>query len=204
MQVTSQVMRMLGGSIEREVTRNDPEWAAAIALPTVSEKIQIIPSRKRKGLQDGNSANGIIDSTKRLVRTSYKEKIQKIGAQKKIVVTFEEPDNDWMEVESENAEHENFSGESDVEENGHVNEQYQTNQILSGKFRWLSRTYKLEPAVEACSLTDSSGQPLEEFRDRHLLREELEQRIRNVRVRDTHITSRDSGKRLGQGSMSRP
>ena len=49
-----------------------------------------------------------------------------------------------------------------------------------------------------------SWQHLEEFRDRNLLREELEQRIRNVRVSDAHITSRDSGKRLGQGSIARP
>ena len=54
----------------------------------------------------------------------------------------------------------------------------------------MSRMYKTEPAVETCSVT-------EEFRDRHLLRQELEHRIRNVRVSDTHITSRDSGKGLG-------
>ena len=113
LQVTSQVMRMLGGSIEREVTGYDPEWAGAIASLTVSEKIRITPSRKRKGLQDGNSANGNIDSSKRLMRTSYKEKRQEIGAQKKII-TFEEPENDWTEVESENAEHKNSSGESDM------------------------------------------------------------------------------------------
>ena len=29
-QVTPQVMRMLGGLLEREVTRDDPEWAAAM------------------------------------------------------------------------------------------------------------------------------------------------------------------------------
>ena len=45
---------------------------------------------------------------------------------------------------------------------------------------------------------------LEEIRDRHLLRQELEHRIRNVRISDPHITSGDSSKRLGQGSISRP
>ena len=30
-QVTPQVMRMLGGLLERKVTRDDPEWAAAVA-----------------------------------------------------------------------------------------------------------------------------------------------------------------------------
>ena len=44
-QVTPQVMRMLGGLLEREVTRDDPEWAAAVASLTVSEKVKIMPSR---------------------------------------------------------------------------------------------------------------------------------------------------------------
>ena len=41
-QVAPQMMRMLGGLLEREVTRDDPEWAAAV---TVSEKVKIMPSR---------------------------------------------------------------------------------------------------------------------------------------------------------------
>ena len=53
-QVTPQVTRMLGGLLEKEVTRDEPEWAAAIAsLTVVSEKVKIMPSkrqRKRKGL----------------------------------------------------------------------------------------------------------------------------------------------------------
>ena len=43
-QVTPQVMRMLGGLLEREVTRDDPEWAAAMASLTVSKKVKIMPS----------------------------------------------------------------------------------------------------------------------------------------------------------------
>ena len=38
-QVTPQVMRMLGGLLEREVTRDDPEWTTAVASLTVSEKV---------------------------------------------------------------------------------------------------------------------------------------------------------------------
>ena len=45
-QVTPQVMRMLGGLLEREVIRDDPEWAAAVASLTVSEKVKIMPSRR--------------------------------------------------------------------------------------------------------------------------------------------------------------
>ena len=47
MQVTPQVMRMLGGLLEREVTRDDPEWTAAVASLTVSKKVKIMPSRQQ-------------------------------------------------------------------------------------------------------------------------------------------------------------
>ena len=46
-QVTRQVMRMLGGLLQKEVTRDDPEWAAAMASPTVREKVKIMPSRRQ-------------------------------------------------------------------------------------------------------------------------------------------------------------
>ena len=46
-QVTPQVMRMLSGLLEREVTRDDPEWTAAVASVTVSEKVKIMPSRRQ-------------------------------------------------------------------------------------------------------------------------------------------------------------
>ena len=47
-QVTPQVMRMLGELLEREVTRNDPKWAAATTSLTVSEKVRI--KRQHKGI----------------------------------------------------------------------------------------------------------------------------------------------------------
>ena len=46
MQITPQVMPMLGGLFEREVIRDEPEWAAAMASLTVSEKVKIMPSRR--------------------------------------------------------------------------------------------------------------------------------------------------------------
>ena len=46
-QVTPQVMRILGGLLEREVTRDDPEWTAAVASLTVREKVKIMPSRRQ-------------------------------------------------------------------------------------------------------------------------------------------------------------
>ena len=44
-QVTPQVVRMLGELLERQVTRYDPDWAAAVASLSVSEKVKIRPSR---------------------------------------------------------------------------------------------------------------------------------------------------------------
>ena len=46
-QVTPQVMRMLGGLLEREVTRDDPEWTAGVASLTVREKVKIMPSKRQ-------------------------------------------------------------------------------------------------------------------------------------------------------------
>ena len=37
----------MGEFLEREVTGDDPEWAAAMASLTVSEKIKIKPSRRQ-------------------------------------------------------------------------------------------------------------------------------------------------------------
>ena len=47
-QVTPQVMRILGGLLEREVTREDSEWAAAMSSLTVREKVKIMPSRRQR------------------------------------------------------------------------------------------------------------------------------------------------------------
>ena len=46
-QVTPQMMRMLGGLLERDVNKDDPEWAAAMASLSVSEKVKIRPSRRQ-------------------------------------------------------------------------------------------------------------------------------------------------------------
>ena len=51
---------------------------------------------------------------------------------------------------------ENLSGESDAEESCRFQEQDREDGILSGEFRWISRAYKTEPAVENCSVADSS------------------------------------------------
>ena len=46
-QGTLQVMQMLGGLLEREVTRDYPERAANMASLTVSDKVRIMPSRRQ-------------------------------------------------------------------------------------------------------------------------------------------------------------
>ena len=67
MQVTPEVMPMLGELMEREVTRDGNECTAAMASLTVSEKFaSTSPARrKRKGLQDSSSATSTLDSSKR-------------------------------------------------------------------------------------------------------------------------------------------
>ena len=159
-QVTPQVMRVLGGLLEKDVTRDGAEWAAAMASLTVSEKIRIKPSRRQN--QDNERdcrtvvqqlVSSITQSV--LVRTSCKESGQEIGTQKK-TVTFEESDKECIEVESENTEQENLSGEPDVEGNGLVKKQDRTEKVLSGEFRWNSRLCTLETTLETCSMVDSS------------------------------------------------
>ena len=46
-QVTPQVMRMLGGLLEREVTIEDSEWAAAMSSLTARDKVKIMLSRRQ-------------------------------------------------------------------------------------------------------------------------------------------------------------
>ena len=61
-----------------------------------------------------------------------------------------------LPVNEQKPELENLSGESDVAENGRMQEQDREDKILSGEFRWMNRAYKSEPAMEKCSVADSS------------------------------------------------
>ena len=61
-----------------------------------------------------------------------------------------------MEVDSENPEQKTLSGGSEVDGIGHVNERDQTDKILSGEFRWMSRLGTLETTMETCSTVVSS------------------------------------------------
>ena len=88
-QVTPQVMRMLGGLLEREVIRDDPEWAAAVAPLTVREKVKIMPSRRH---HEENERDFTIPHEV-LTSTSYGRKEQGSNTRRK-TVTFVDQDEE--------------------------------------------------------------------------------------------------------------
>ena len=47
-QVSPEVMRMLGGFLEKEMTRDNAGWAADMASLAVSEKVRIKPMRRQR------------------------------------------------------------------------------------------------------------------------------------------------------------
>ena len=93
-EVTPQVMRMLGGLLEREVARDDPELAAAMASLTVSEKVKIMPSRRQHKENERDCrkiVQQLVSSIPQEVLTSisFKRKEQRNDTHKK-TVTFED------------------------------------------------------------------------------------------------------------------
>ena len=118
-QVTPQVMRRLGGLLEREVTRDDPKWAAAMASLIVSEKVKIMLSRRQHKETERDSrtiVQQLVSSIPQevLTSTSYKRKEQGNDTQKKNV-TFEEQQKEGEEVDR-SMEQGNLSGETNGEE----------------------------------------------------------------------------------------
>ena len=104
-QVTPQVMRMLGELLEREVTRDDPEWAAAMASLTVSEKVKIKPSirQHKDNERDCRSiVQQLVSSIPQevLASTSYGRKEQGNDTRTK-TVTFEDQDGEGEKIERE-------------------------------------------------------------------------------------------------------
>ena len=118
-QVTPEVIRMLGELLEREVTRDDPECASVMASVTVSEKVNIKPSRRQHKENERNCrtiVHQLVYSIPKnvLTSTSSKRKEQVKGTQKK-TVTFEDQGQKGEEDE-QNLGQESLSGEKDVEE----------------------------------------------------------------------------------------
>ena len=110
--------------MEREVTLDDPEWAAAIALLTVSEKLRIKPSRRQNKENERGSRTVVqqpVSSIPQsfLMRILFRKKKQEVGNRKK-TVNLEAPDQGLIEAESKNSKQENLSGESDIKESGYI------------------------------------------------------------------------------------
>ena len=159
-QVSPQVMRMLGGSLEREVTRDDLEGAAAVASLAVREKVKIMPSRRQ---HEGNErgcrtiVQQLVSSIPHEVLTStcYGRKEQGSNTRRK-TVTFVDQDKEGERVEinlvqdclsgetndgkSQRVQDQHpgqgsLSGESDVDEEVPDAKQDLGNKVLSGEFR---------------------------------------------------------------------
>ena len=135
-QFTPQVIGMLGGLLEREVTRDDPEWAAAVASLTVSEKVKIMPSR-RQHKENERDCRTIVQQLvssiphEVLTSTSYGQKDQGNGAQKKKTVTFVDQDKEGEKFER-NLVQDCFSGETNGEKSRRIQDQYPGKGSLSG------------------------------------------------------------------------
>ena len=181
-QFTPQVMRMLGGLLEREVTRDDPEWAAAVASLTVSEKVKIRPSR-RQHKENERDCRTIVQQLvssiphEVLTSTSYGRKERANDTQKKKTVTFVDQDKESEKVErnlvpdclsgetndkkSQRVQDQHpgqgsLSRESDVDEEVPDGKQDLENKVLSGEYRWMRRKHRTDPGDGADSVADSS------------------------------------------------
>ena len=135
-QVTPQVMQMLGELLEREVTRDYPEWAAAMASLTVSEKVKLMlsrPQHKENERHCRTIVEQLVSSIPQNVLTSksYKRKEHVKGTQRK-TVTFEDQNQKSEEVE-QNLGQESLSGEKVVDGNKRVYQRDPGQESLSGE-----------------------------------------------------------------------
>ena len=172
---------MLGGLLEREVTRDDPEWTAAVASLTVSEKVKIMPSRRQHEENERDCrtiVQRLVSSITHeiLTSTSYGRKEQGSSTRRK-TVNFVDQDKKGEKVEqnllqdclsgetndekSQRAQdqhpgQESLSGESEIDEKIPDEKQNLENKVLSGEFRWMRRrqTHDLEECAD--SITTSS------------------------------------------------
>ena len=175
-QVTPQVMRMLGGLLEREVTRDDPEWTAA-----VSEKVKIMPSRRQHEENERHCriiVQQLVSSIPHeiLTSTSYGQKEQGSSTRRK-TVTFVDQDKEGEKVEQnllqdylsgetndeknqraqdQHPGQESLSGESEIDEKVPDEKQDLGNKVLSGEIRWMQRRHRNDLEERADSITTSS------------------------------------------------
>ena len=180
-QVTPQVMRMLGGLLEREVTRDDPEWTAAVASLTIREKVKIMPSRRQHEENERDCrtiVQQLVSSIPHevLTSTSYGQKEQGSSKRRK-TVTFVDQDKKGEKVEQnllqdclsgetndeksqriqdQHPGQESLSGESETDEKNPDEKQDLNNKVLSGEFRWMRRRHRHDLEERADSITTSS------------------------------------------------
>ena len=105
------------------MTRDDPDWAAAVASLTVSEKVKIIPSRlqhKENERDCRTIVQQLVSSLPHevLTSTSYFRKEQENDTQKK-TVTLEDQDKEGEKVER-NLVQDCLSGETNGEKSRRV------------------------------------------------------------------------------------
>ena len=180
-QVTQQVMRMLGGLLEKEVTRDDPEWTAAVASLTVREKVKVMPSRRQHEENERDCrklVQQLVSSIPHevLTSTSYGRKEQGSNTRRK-TVTFVDQDKEGENVER-NLEQDclsgemnegkgqrvqgqhpgqgRLSGESEIDEKVPDGKQDLGNKVLSGEFRWMQRRQRPDMEEGTDSITTSS------------------------------------------------
>ena len=135
-QVTPQVMRMLGGLLERELTRDDPEWTAAVVSLTTSEKVKIMPSRRQHAENERDCrtiVQQLVSSIPHEISnsTSYGQKEQGSSKRKK-TVTFVDQDKEGEKLE-QNPLQDYLSGETKDEKNQRSQDQHPGIGSLSGE-----------------------------------------------------------------------
>ena len=134
-QVTPQVLRMLGGLLEREVTRDDPEWAAAVASLTVREKVKIMPSRRQHEENERDCrtiVQQLVSSIPHevLTSTSYGRKEQGSNTRRE-TVTFVDQDKEGEKVE-QNLVQDCLSGRRTMERASEFKIDTQDNEVCPG------------------------------------------------------------------------
>ena len=158
-QITSQVMRILGGLLEREVTTDDPEWAAAMASLIVSEKVKIMPSIRQHKDNEGDCrtiVQQLVSSIPLVVltSTSYSRKEQSERYQDKEgekvernlvqdCLSGETNGEKSRRVQDQYPGQGSLSGESDVDEKVPDEKRDLKNKVLSGEFRWMRKITEL-------------------------------------------------------------
>ena len=133
-QVTPQVMRMLGGLLERVVTKDDSEWAAAMASLTISEKLKIMLSRRQHKENErdcGTIVQQIVSSLPPRGFKQYFIQTERTGERlTKETVTSEEQQKEGEEVDR------NLSGETNGEERVRNQDQNPGQESFSGSLMW--------------------------------------------------------------------